>query len=86
MEGTIFVRLQEIVDASEYWDGQKRLTAFRRIDRDALHLIGHIEFLGNVEKEFGILIPDGDWENLVTVQDLIEYLERQGVKEPETTG
>lgn len=46
------------------------------IDMDSLD---QVELLMAFEDEFGVEIPDADFEPLVTVQQLIDYIERRTV-------
>lgn len=42
---------------------------------DALDSLAAVEFVVEVEKRFGITIPDADAEAMRTVRDLVDYLE-----------
>ena len=46
------------------------------LSMDSLDLV---ELLMALEEKFGIQIPDEDAQNLLTVQDAIDYLKKKGV-------
>ncbi len=50
---------------------------------DALDSLAAVEFVVEVEKRFGVTIPDADAEGMRTLRDLVDYLELRVVT---TTG
>jgi acyl carrier protein len=47
------------------------------LEADSLDLF---ELVMNLEEEYGVEIPSEDLENILTVQDVITYLENKGVE------
>ncbi len=48
------------------------------LDADSLDLF---ELVMALEEEYGIEIPSEDLENIVTVQDVIDYLKSKGIED-----
>ena len=48
------------------------------LDADSLDLF---ELIMALEEEYGVEIPSEDLENLITVQDVMDYLKNKGVED-----
>jgi hypothetical protein len=51
----------------------------RRRVRRRLASLASEQLLVELEKEFGIRIPDADAQTVHTIRDIVEYLDRRGV-------
>ena len=77
----LFLRIQKIV-AEEFKIGEKdKITPDLNFTDDLeMDSLKGIELLMSIEEEFGFDIPDEDAEKMLTVQDIIDYLENKLAK------
>ena len=77
----MFEKVKEVIVEKLNADGMEitEETSFKDdLDADSLDLF---EMVMALEEEFGIEIPSEDLEKLVTVGDVLEYLQDKGIEE-----
>lgn len=74
----IFLRIQKVV-AGEFniKDLDKITPDLNFSEKLSMDSLKGIELLMSIEQEFGMEIPDEDAEKMLTVEDIIDYLEKR---------
>ena len=74
---TIKNKVFEIIESKRYHKGQP-LTMESKLEDDLwMDSLDEVEILMELEKEFGILIPNDDPGRCLTVKDVVDYMIRR---------